>query len=52
MVQTFRPKDRKRIIKIIEEDELNLKFLEKILKKYNLYQKFRQVRGVYYGKSC
>lgn len=51
MFQTFRPKDRERIIKIIEEAEIDLKFLEKILKKYSLYQKFRKFRGIYYGKS-
>lgn len=51
MFQTFRPKDRERIIKIIEEAEIDLKFLEKILKKYNLHEKFRKFRGMYYGKS-
>ncbi len=48
--QTFRPKDRERIIKIMEEAEVDLIFLKKILKKYNLYEKFKKFRRMYYGK--
>jgi predicted nucleotidyltransferase len=51
MIQTFRPKDRERIVKIVEETEIDLKVLEKILKKYSLDEKFIKFRGMYYGKS-
>lgn len=51
MLQTFRSKDRERIIKVVKETEIDLRFLEKILKKYNLHGKFRKFRSIYYGKS-
>lgn len=50
MLQTFRPKDREKIIKIMEEAEVDLIFLKKILKKYNLSEKFKKFRSMYYGK--
>jgi hypothetical protein len=50
MLQTFRPKDREKIVKIMGEAEVDLIFLKKILKKYNLYEKFKKFRSTYYGK--
>ena len=50
MVQTFRPKDKERIIKFMDEGELDLEYLKGILQKYNLNEKFEQLMGLYHGK--
>jgi len=49
MLQTYRAKDRERIIKIFEEVRIDQKFLKKLLKKYNLYGKYTEFRGLYFG---
>ena len=49
MLQTYRAKDRERIIKIFEEVEVDLKLLKKLLKKHNLYGKYTKFRGLYFG---
>ncbi len=49
MLQTYRAKDRERIIKIFEEAKVDLKLLKKLLKKYNLYGKYTEFRGLYLG---
>ena len=49
MLQTYRAKDRERIIKIFEEVRVDQKFLKKLLKKYNLYGKYTKFRGLYFG---
>jgi len=50
MLQTFRPKDKERIIKILDEAEINMNHLMEILQKYNLKEKFEHFRGWYYGE--
>lgn len=50
MLQTYRSKDRERIIKIFVEAEVNLKLLNNILKKHNLYEKFTGFRRTYLGR--
>jgi hypothetical protein len=40
MIQTFRPKDKERIIKFLNEGNIDETQLEKILEKYNLKKRF------------
>jgi hypothetical protein len=49
MLQTYRPKDRERLVKIFEEAKIDLKILNKILKKYGLYDKYFQFKEKYFG---
>jgi len=48
MLQTYRPKDRERLIKVFEETKIELKLLKKILKKYGLYNKYVQFKEIYF----
>jgi len=48
MVQTFRPKDRERIIKIIDEADIDKSNLIKILQKYGLKEKFERFMRLFY----
>jgi predicted nucleotidyltransferase len=48
MLQTYRPKDRERLVKIFEEAKFDLKILKTILKKYGLYDKYVQFKGKYF----
>ena len=48
MVQTFRPKDRERIIKLLDEAKINKDYLKKILQKYGLREKFEHFMKLYY----
>jgi len=48
MLQTYRPKDRERLIKVLEEAKIDLKLLKKILKKYRLYDKYVQFKEMYF----
>jgi len=48
MVQTFRPKDRERIIKILDEADINRDYLMKILQKYGLKEKFERFMRLFY----
>ena len=50
MLQTFRPKDKERIIKLIDEAEIDSSFLQKILQKHRLKEKFDKFIRVYYGE--
>jgi len=50
MLQTFRPKDKERIIKILDEAEINMNHLMEILQKYNLKERFEHFRRWYYGE--
>ena len=50
MLQTFRPKDKERVIKILDEAEINMNHLMEILQKYNLKGRFEHFRGWYYGE--
>jgi hypothetical protein len=49
MLQTFRPKDRERLVKIFEEAKIDLKLLKRILRKYGLYDKYVQFKELYFG---
>lgn len=44
MLQTYRPKDRERLVKVFEEAKIDMKLLKKTLKKYGLYEKYVQFR--------
>ncbi len=50
MLQTFRSKDREKIIKILDETEIDIDYLTKILQKYNLKEKFDRFMRLYYGE--
>jgi hypothetical protein len=49
MLQTYRSKDRERLVKVFEEAKVDLKFLKKILKKYGLYDKYIRFKEMYFG---
>ncbi|HOM27430.1 MAG TPA: hypothetical protein PKV21_08000, partial [bacterium] len=49
-LDVFRPKDREKIIKLIEQSKIDKKVLFDILKRYNLYEKFNEFIEKYYGK--
>ena len=42
MLQTFRPKDRERVLRILEETEIDREYLNEILKRHNLKKKFEK----------
>jgi hypothetical protein len=48
MLQTYRRKDRERLIKVFEEAKIDLKLLKTILKKYGLYDKYVNFKEVYF----
>jgi hypothetical protein len=45
MLQTFRPKDRERILKFLEDAEFDKEVLEKVLNKFNLTEKFMRLQS-------
>ena len=49
MAQTNRPKDRDRILKFLQQTDLDSGFLDSILKKHNLEQVFEGFKKGYYG---
>jgi hypothetical protein len=49
MIQTYRSKDRERLVKVFEEAKIDLKILKKILKKYGLYDKYVRFKEMYFG---
>lgn len=49
MLQTYRSKDRERLVKVFEEAKIDLKLLKKILKKYGLYDKYVRFEEMYFG---
>jgi hypothetical protein len=51
MIQTFRPVDRERLLRIFDETEINLRLLNKILKKYRLFEKYQKFRKSYFGEK-
>lgn len=51
MLQTYRPKDRERLVKVFEEAKIDLKLLKKILKKYGLYDKYVQFKEIYFDSE-
>ncbi len=46
MTQTFRPKDKERIIKFLNEGNFDLSFLEEILEKHGLKARFDMFRSL------
>jgi len=48
MLQTNRPKDRERLVKIFEEVKVDLRFLKKILKKFNLLDRYKSFKEMYF----
>ena len=50
MLQTFRPKDKERIIKLLDEAKVSMQYLKEILKRHNLLEKFNHFLKVYYEK--
>ncbi len=50
MLQTFRPKDKERLIGLIEKTEIDRKFLKTILQKHKLDEKFENFIRIHYGK--
>jgi len=48
MLQTYRPKDRERLVKVFEEAKIDQPLLKKILKKYGLYDKYIQFKEMYF----
>jgi hypothetical protein len=44
MLDTYRAKDRERIARFLEEAEIDVSFLDKILTKYNLNDKFKNIK--------
>ncbi|NIM58989.1 MAG: hypothetical protein GTO16_08620 [Candidatus Aminicenantes bacterium] len=49
MLQTYRSKDRERLVKVFEEAKIDLKLLKKILKKFGLYNKYVGFKEMYFG---
>ena len=50
MVQTFRAKDKERIIKMLDEAEIDKRLFKRILKKYALLEKYNRFVKLYYGE--
>ena len=50
MLQTFRPKDKERIIMLLGEKKINVKLLDEILIKHNLVEKYNKFLKMYYEK--
>ncbi|MBN1272344.1 MAG: hypothetical protein JXB26_08740 [Candidatus Aminicenantes bacterium] len=51
LVQTYRAKDRERLVTILEVKKYDSKRLTSILKKFNLYDKFIKFRSGRFGKD-
>ncbi len=49
-LQADRPKDRERVIKILDEARIDKNYLERILKKFDLYDKFLNFKSRYYER--
>ena len=45
MLQTYRPKDKERVLKALNEAEIDWKLLGKILEKFNLKKTFAKIHG-------
>ncbi|HLP59906.1 MAG TPA: hypothetical protein VK186_13785 [Candidatus Deferrimicrobium sp.] len=45
MLQTYRPKDKERVLKALNEAEIDRELLEKILEKFNLKKIFDKIYG-------
>ena len=51
MFQTYRPKDRERLVKIFEEARIDTKLLRIILRKYDLYDKYVRFKEKYFDSK-
>ena len=51
MLQTYRSKDRERLVKVFEETKIDMKLLKKILRKYGLYDKYVGFKEMYFGEK-
>jgi hypothetical protein len=51
MLQTFRPKDKDRLLKFLGEADISVESLNTILAKHGLKQNFDNFKGQYYGKQ-
>jgi hypothetical protein len=49
MLQTYRPKDRERLVKVFEVAKIDLRLLKKVLKKYGLHDKYDRFKEMYFG---
>lgn len=49
MLQTFRPKDKDRLLKFLQETTIDYALLDSILNKFNLKDSFEAFKGRYYG---
>ena len=47
MLQTYRPKDRARILVLLDEAEVNILYLENILERHGLQEKWNEFRRLY-----
>lgn len=50
MLQTFRPKDKERVIKLLDETKIDMMCLKEILQRHKLNKKFERFMELYYGK--
>ena len=44
MLQTYRPKDKERLVKVFEDAKIDIELLKKILKKHGLYDRYVQFK--------
>ncbi|MBN2036171.1 MAG: hypothetical protein JW768_05460 [Chitinispirillaceae bacterium] len=51
MVQTGRPKDKERIVKFLQQADLNVSLLDSILQKYGLSRAFEEYERGGYGRT-
>ena len=49
MLQTYRPKDKDRLLKFLQETSLDFPLLNSILRKHNLVDSFDTFKRQYYG---
>lgn len=47
MLQTYRPRDRERILLILDEIQIDMLFLEKVLERHGMLKKWREFRRRY-----
>jgi len=47
MLQTYRPKDRERILLILDEAQIDMHYLENVLERHGLQEKWSKFRRRY-----
>lgn len=50
MTQTFRPRDKERMMRILEGVKIDKRFLRKVLVRHGLLDRFETFRRLYYAK--